>query len=501
MVIKENSSEFLKRFEKEEILDFKIESSLNKNYEEILQIHITLPPQSVKALRVCENGWQSWSSCTYKKITDASSPGKTILINRTHPDSFKAGFGYTKGGIVSEQFTIVSGFPNNKSILIGGLSNNLWTRFYITYSKDIVTVRCVVQTEGKPQRITEKLYIESGDLSTISSNYAKYFKKFNNVVFKQELPHAWNSWYFYSSNINEEVILSEARKISERGINKRVQHVVIDDGYTSNWGDWEDHRHKFPKGLKETAKTIKDLGLLPGLWIAPFAAHKGSQILKEHPNWFLKDKDGNPASLRKGSIFELVGIGKPVYSLDPSHTEVINYLQNLFTKVTNDWGFEYLKLDYMYLPFFATKFADNTKTKSQSYRECIIKLKLACKPETFLLGCGIPLNLASGVFDAVRISLDVISPQISSVPVINRLNDVICKKAINNIYTRSFMDGHFFTNDPDCLIVRGNSGVSVKTRTDLLNCQGKYSRLITLGDSIEALKPKELKATKAFLRI
>ncbi|MEJ0104550.1 MAG: alpha-galactosidase [Bacteroidota bacterium] len=44
-----------------------------------------------------------------------------------------------------------------------------------------------------------------------------------------------------------------------------MKEFVIDDGWESNFGDWEIDTKKFPNGLKPVFDYIKSLGMKPGL--------------------------------------------------------------------------------------------------------------------------------------------------------------------------------------------------------------------------------------------
>ena len=45
--------------------------------------------------------------------------------------------------------------------------------------------------------------------------------------------------------------------------------------------------------MKAIADNIHQSGMLAGLWLAPLAGVPSSEIFKNHPDWFIKDKKGN----------------------------------------------------------------------------------------------------------------------------------------------------------------------------------------------------------------
>lgn len=64
-------------------------------------------------------------------------------------------------------------------------------------------------------------------------------------------------------------------------------------GHEVGWGDWRANG-KFPSGIDGVARAVKGMGLRPGIWIAPFLVDEGLPLVQQHPDWFLRDPQGNP---------------------------------------------------------------------------------------------------------------------------------------------------------------------------------------------------------------
>lgn len=113
----------------------------------------------------------------------------------------------------------------------------------------------------------------------------------------------YNTWNPFMRDIDEKTIKELAKAASECGI----EEFVIDDGWQLNidspdehpefMGDWEIDKHKFPNGLKPVFDYIKSLGMRPGLWISLATADTSSQPYKDHPEWFVKDSNGELTDL------------------------------------------------------------------------------------------------------------------------------------------------------------------------------------------------------------
>ena len=65
----------------------------------------------------------------------------------------------------------------------------------------------------------------------------------------------------------------------------------------TRWGDWTDvDGARFAGGLGAVAAGVRGRGMVTGLWVAPWAADKGSAVVRDHPDWVLRGRDGRPAN-------------------------------------------------------------------------------------------------------------------------------------------------------------------------------------------------------------
>ncbi len=114
--------------------------------------------------------------------------------------------------------------------------------------------------------------------------------------------------------------------------------VVLDDGWQNNVGDWALDPKKFPNGdedMKALVDRIHAEGFRAQLWWSPLSAVAASNLLKEHPDYALLNKDG---SKRKISWWNS-------YYLCPADKGVVEYHKAIVHKILVDWGFDGLKLD------------------------------------------------------------------------------------------------------------------------------------------------------------
>ena len=119
-----------------------------------------------------------------------------------------------------------------------------------------------------------------------------------------------------------------------------IKVVTVDAGWFYINGDFFPRKDTFPNGdadMRKFVKTFHDNGFLVKLWITPCVA--GPKLSKEHPEWLLRERDGNP---------KLVKIFMPrgdTFYLCPALKEVQEYHRQLYGKIISDWGYDGLKMD------------------------------------------------------------------------------------------------------------------------------------------------------------
>src|SRR5699024_7163536 len=111
------------------------------------------------------------------------------------------------------------------------------------------------------------------------------------------------------------------------------------DGYQTAVGDWLSLKSEFSDGMRPITDRLHKNGSKAGLWLAPFSAHKNSQLIKDHPDWLARDSKGKP-------VFGGLNWGG-FYSLDIYNQGVRDYLKKVFDTVFYEWGFDMVKLDFL----------------------------------------------------------------------------------------------------------------------------------------------------------
>jgi alpha-galactosidase len=143
----------------------------------------------------------------------------------------------------------------------------------------------------------------------------------------------WCAWG-YGRTVQPKQVYDTLPKVKELGF----KWVTLDDGWQNNVGDWALDPKKFPNGDKDMRAIVDRIhqeGFRAQLWWSPLSAVANSELLKEHPDYALLNKDGAKQKISWWNS----------YYLCPADKRVVEYHKTLVRKVLLDWGFDGLKLD------------------------------------------------------------------------------------------------------------------------------------------------------------
>ncbi len=147
----------------------------------------------------------------------------------------------------------------------------------------------------------------------------------------------WCAWG-YDRDFEIQEVLQTLPKAKEMGF----EWAVLDDGWQTSEGDWYLDKTKFPDGdsdMKKLVSDIKDAGLKAKLWWAPLAVDPGTDLIRDHRDMLLLDKDGEPVDITWWDS----------YYLCPAYAKTQEYSVELVRKMMAEWGYEGLKIDGQHL--------------------------------------------------------------------------------------------------------------------------------------------------------
>ena len=164
----------------------------------------------------------------------------------------------------------------------------------------------------------------------------------------------YNTWYPFFKGINEKLVYNLATAAAACG----AEEFIIDDGWQTNinatseedrqiYGDWIVNERKFPNGLRPVFDSVKALGMKPGLWISIAAAQPGTVPVTEHPEWFVRDENGNMTNLHEKINAEINPDGQPYTAC--LATDWKDYIKGKILFCVKEYGLAYAKLDFAIL--------------------------------------------------------------------------------------------------------------------------------------------------------
>ena len=349
----------------------------------------------------------------------------------------------------------------------------------LSFSKDLDGV-----TISEPYDILD-LFFAKGEYDEV---FDKYFEAINVKPLTDKKIKGYTSWYNYYQNINEEIILRDLNSLEAQ--KEYVNTFQIDDGYQTAVGDWFSiNKEKFPNGMKVLVDAIHEKGLSAGLWLAPFGAQKGSDIAKKHPDWLIKDEKGKP-----------IPVGANwggFYGIDIYNEDARNYIKSVFNEVLNVWGFDLVKLDFLYvasiIPMYGKSRGEIAYDSIELLRECVGEKKI--------LGCGVQQMPCFGKVDYMRIGPDMALWWKHKLLRKNmHREDVSTPNAVGNSIFRRCFNGRAFLCDPDVFLLRRTN---IKFEPEQQKLLGKFIKLfgsvLFMSDNIAEYDEKQLETFKDIL--
>lgn len=427
------------------------------------------------------NGYQSWTESrefkTGERIPRLNKIAR-VMLERYGDYGF-----YRPHGKALQSWTYTYIRDDNGIHFAGSLSENTgYTVFEYDKRKRLRVIKdCKGLHIASPYDAFD-LFIASGEENQV---FDGYFGLMNLPQPKTGPCTGWTSWYNYYSKIDEAIVLSNLAAFRERNI--PIDIFQIDDGYQNAVGDWLKISHKFPHGMKHIASEIQKSGYKAGLWLAPFVCEKRSELYKDHPEWIIAKAGYNP------------GWNGFFYALDFYNPEVRAYLTEVFRVVFEEWGYDLVKLDFLYAAALQKR---KDKTRGQIMHEAMAFLR-ELAGDRLILGCGVPLGSAFGLVDYCRIGSDVAlfweDRLLKRVHYRERVSTI---NSLTSTIGRRHLNGRGFYNDPDVFVLRSsNNQFTKEQRHTLFLLNYIYGSVLFTSDNINEYTPEEMAMYRSLFQL
>ncbi len=444
-------------------------------------------------------GWQSWSPAGFRPV-DARDFSTAIPLrpfvgplmhNASVPWSGRAGRYWSEsvGALVTQR----------EALVVGGAS--LGDQFVQVWADLRPKQRALLlQSQGDDvplnageARSSEWFYLEWVPLPNRDplAQYAYTVARQMGGAQPGRVPTGWSSWYIFWESVAEMDVRDNLAEAAMLADDLPLDVVQLDQGFETQWGDWTSRNVRFPHSLDWLADRIAGSGFTPGLWLGPLTVHPKSQLATQHPDWLLRDQRGRPVSAG------FLAYRFFARALDPTHPGVEEYLRTLVRRAVDEWGYRYLKLDFLYAGALPAARHNPQLTRAQAYRNALRIIREAAGEDTYLVGCGAPLGPSIGLVDAMRIGPDTAPrwrPHLTGLDGLFRGDPSLpsLRNSLRNVITRAWMHGRWWVNDPDNLMVRRQQ---TRLTDDEIRAQATLQGLsggpLILSDDLRELSPEE----------
>lgn len=392
---------------------------------------------------------------------------------------------------------------NSRVLLATTSCNRFISRFSFDGSRIRISLDCenLVLQPGETWNLEEFMAITGPDREALYDKLTAAIAKHHPRLKHEPVPMGWCSWYCFGPGVTAKNVADNTDWIASHL--PELKYIQVDDGYQPWMGDWMSKGNAFGGDVQNVLNEIKQKGLEPAIWVAPFVASPQSQLFKNHPDWFVKDEQGLPLCSDK------IGFGGwrlgPWYVLDGTHPQVQAFFTELFSRMRKEWGCTYFKLDANYWgAMHGGVHYDKNATRIEAYRRGMAAI-LKGTGDAFVLGCNHPIWASLGLIHGSRSSMDTWRKW----------------EAFRNIgrenLLRGWQNGRLWWNDPDCILltdggatdIMDQAGNNVNTQRPAGPTENEYlfhaatvyasGGMLLSGDDLTKITPTRLNILKKLI--
>lgn len=283
---------------------------------------------------------------------------------------------------------------------------------------------------------SERLLLSLGsDYHRQLDTYASIIKVLHHARVSAPAPMGWWSWTAYYTALTQDEALTNARWLASNLKSFGYKFFHIDEGYSIARGDYlTPNPERFPDGMKKLESKIAGLGLIPGVWTAPFEVSDRSWVYLHHPEWLVHNTAGMP-----------IPLANHLFVLDTTHPDAQEYLKKTYLTMVLQWGLRYIKLDFMEDSCIEGEHYRPNTTALEAQRIGLNVIRSAVGQDVLLDKDESVMLNPVGIVDIGRLSHDT------------GHNFATMKSAAWGIAARYYMNRNFFVADPDAFMVTASA--------------------------------------------
>ncbi len=310
----------------------------------------------------------------------------------------------------------------------------------VQYSPAEDQVELSLSVEPGKELSSERLLISTGtDYQAQMEDYGRLIRQLHHPREMGFSPAGWWSWTAYYFGLDQGTALTNAMWLSQNLKDLGYTFFHIDEGYQYARGEYTTpDANLFPGGMRVLESKVRNLGLTPGIWTAPFEISERSWVFENHKDWLVHNAAGQP--IHAGFVLE-ESHTDPLYVLDSTNPAAQDYLRKTYSNMAKVWGIRYIKLDFMDDSAIEGFYYKPNTTALEAQRIGLKVIREAVGERVLLDKDGSPMLNPVGLVDTGRISVDTGHTFESS------------KEAAPGVAARFFMNHNYYLADPDAFTV------------------------------------------------
>ena len=393
----------------------------------------------------------------------------------------------------SQDVVIVGNSAEKDYILVGAVTAHRSLSFFQVHKDGNLSGILIRQPHIKPDETPEKIIILRGsDWRQLLLDYAKQAADEMGVkpIKAEKNLTGYCTWYYYYADVTEADFLENVDVLKTKvGSGYSPAVIQIDDGYQTFQGDWMDQDPSWPTPLAEIARKITDAGITAGIWLMPFVASTASRTFREHPEWFVKNRAGEPL------VFS--GWSPPPDHLWACLDATIPAVQEHMRTVVlhfHKMGFRYFKFDGLAFGLPDGVYSDPEATPVSAFRLALKTIREAV-PDSMILGCCPPFMACLGYTDSCRVSPDTARYWKYEEPGFPENSDsVSCgiRGALHGTVSNWWKNDLWFRSDPDVIMARADQVTYSIGEARLSAAMGILTGICLTSDHFGRITPDRL---------
>lgn len=312
---------------------------------------------------------------------------------------------YFDGDLNSQGVVILGDEESLTYCLIGAISAyRSLSYFSVSVRQKRFETVSVYQPDVKGLATPEELVILQGsDWKELLKQYAQRVSQYYGLTAFEGVGEnvlGYCTWYYSYEGVSEEEFGRNLDGLAKFANVFPTHYAQIDDGYQTHHGDWLETNERWPSKLDVIARRVVEKGFLPGIWTMPLLASTASRLFREKPEWFVKNKNGDPVITPGWSQ-------PPEHQwacLDASREDVLAHLEEVFSTLYA-WGYRYFKMDGLGLSYPDGIRLLPDETGISALRSAMEVIRRAVK-DSVILSCGGPYLATVGLANHSRMSGD-----------------------------------------------------------------------------------------------